>query len=88
MTRLFREMSQKDFSDKIGVSQGFLSKVETSHSSPDVIVWMTFCREFKVDPYSILSLEAFKSECQKFQKSTNQKILTILSKHFESESVE
>lgn len=85
MTRLFKEMSQKEFCEQIGVSQGFLSKVEASQSSPDVIVWMTFCKVFRVDPYSILTLDSFKKECERFKQSTNEKVRRILRKHFEQE---
>lgn len=51
--------SQKEFSSLMNISQGFLSKIENSLCSPDIIFWLQFCSQFDIDPLCILKEEAF-----------------------------
>lgn len=79
LVRLYYGHSQKEFCEKVGVSQGFLSKIESSASSPDVIVWLNFTANFDINAYCILDRTRFESECKKFADTRDPKIRRLLN---------
>ncbi|MBY0415436.1 MAG: helix-turn-helix domain-containing protein [Bdellovibrionales bacterium] len=51
-TRKFHRLQQTEFSAILGVTQGTISKIESSSMSPELGLWFKFLRAFNVqDPY-------------------------------------
>lgn len=62
--RKIKDFTQSDLAEILGVSQSYLSKIESANMMPSAYHWMLFCEYFCIHPNSLFSgvIEHFDNE--------------------------
>lgn len=67
ITRRVYNLSQVELSQRLNLSQPFVSKLENALSVPGLVDWVNFCRIFEIDMRAATQQEIFTETMRKLE---------------------
>ena len=85
LIRVFHDLKQYELSDRLGISQSYLSEIESGRKEPSIGLIKKYSQEFKIPLSSILffserlyNRQKMDQESEEMRKVISQKIVNFL----------